>query len=59
MEDIKDRITEVLAKSDNNKSIFASLNNGDIKTQFGTINSYLRFLHTNFEIEYNLVAMVI
>ena len=56
---IKDRITEVLLKEDNSESIFVSLNNGDIKSQFGTIESYIRFLHTNFEIEYTLVADIL
>ena len=56
---IKDKITEKLLKLDNIESIFVSLNNGDIKTQFGTINSYIRYLHTNFEIEFNLVADIL
>jgi len=56
---IKDRIAEVLLKESNAESIFISLNNGDIKTQFGTINSYIRFLHTNFEIEYNMITDIL
>jgi hypothetical protein len=56
---IKDKITQILLKQDNAQSIFTSLNNGDIKTQFGNIKSYLRFLHTNFEIDYDLVADVL
>jgi hypothetical protein len=56
---IKDRIADVLLKSENANSIFASLNNGDIKTQFGTINAYIRFLHTNFEVDYTLVSDIL
>ena len=56
---IKDKISDVLLRQDNAESIFVSLNNGDIKTQFGSIHSYIRFLHTNFEIEYNLVADIL
>lgn len=56
---IKDHIANTLLKEDNAESIFASLNNGDIKTQFGTINSYIRFLQTNFEIEYDMVADIL
>ena len=56
---IKDKITQILLKQDNAQSIFMSLNNGDIKTQFGNIKSYLRFLHTNFEIDYDLVADIL
>ena len=59
VQSIKDKITQILLNQDNAQSIFTSLNNGDIKTQFGTINSYLRFLHTNFEIEYNLIADIL
>ena len=56
---IKDRITEKLLKLSNIESIFTSLNNGDIKSQFQTVNSYIRYLHTNFEIEFNLVADIL
>jgi len=59
VQQIKDKITESLIKNKNAESIFASLNNGDIKTQFGTISSYIRFLHTNFEIEYNTVCDIL
>lgn len=56
---IKDKITEILLKDDNADAIFTSLNNGDIKTQFGTIDSYIRFIHTNYEIDYNIVADIL
>ena len=59
VEIIKDKITEVLLNESNSDSIFTSLNNGDIKTQFETIESYIRYLHTNFEIEYDLVADIL
>ncbi len=59
IQDIKEKITKVLLKEDNAESIFVSLNNGDIKSQFGSINAYIRYLHTNFEIEYNLVADIL
>ena len=53
---IKDKITQTLINESNAESIFVSLNNGDIKTQFGTISAYIRFLHTNFELDYVLVS---
>ena len=56
---IKDKITDKLLKLENKHSIFCSLNNGDIKTQFNDIKSYIRFLHTNFEIDFNLVADIL
>ena len=56
---IKDKITQVLLKEDNADAIFTSLNNGDIKTQFGSIDSYIRFIHTNYEIDYNIVADIL
>ena len=56
---IKDKITEILLKEDNADAIFTSLNNGDIKTQFGSIESYIRFIHTNYEIDYNIVADIL
>ena len=56
---IKDRITEKLLKLENSDSIFTSLNNGDIRTQFQTINSYIRYIHTNFEIDFNMVADIL
>jgi len=56
---IRDKITQVLLKSDNANAIFTSLNNGDIKTQFANIKSYLRFLQTNFEIEYDLIVDIL
>jgi hypothetical protein len=59
VQQIKDKITKVLLNESNAESIFVSLNNGDIKTQFGSINSYIRFLHTNFEIEYNIVTDIL
>jgi hypothetical protein len=59
VEIIKDKITEVLLNETNSESIFTSLNNGDIKTQFGTIEYYIRYIHTNFEIEYNLIADIL
>lgn len=59
VENIKDKITEILLNENNSEAIFNSLNNGDIKTQFGTIESYIRYLHTNFEIEFNLVADIL
>ena len=59
VQQIKDKITNILLKENNFESIFVSLNNGDICTQFGTINSYIRYLQTNFEIEYNLVTDIL
>jgi len=59
VQQIKDKITNTLLNETNANSIFVSLNNGDIKTQFGSINSYIRFLHTNFEIDYYIVADIL
>ena len=59
VENIKDKITEILLNENNSEAIFNSLNNGDIKTQFKTVESYIRYLHTNFEIDFNLVADIL
>jgi hypothetical protein len=59
IQNIKDKITDILLKADNREAIFTSLNNGDIRTQFTTINAYIRYLHTNYEIEYKMIADIL
>lgn len=59
VDQIKNSITDTLIKNDNAKSIFVSLSNGNIKSKFKTINTYLQFIHTNFEIESELLIDIL
>jgi hypothetical protein len=54
---IKSKIIETLTTDniDLNLQIFTSLNNGDIVTQFETIENYLYFLNVNLEIDHTIV----
>ena len=59
IQDIKNKISTILSEQDNKESIFASLNNGNIKSQFSNIESYIRYLYTNYEIEFDLIADIL
>ncbi|AYV85120.1 MAG: hypothetical protein Satyrvirus4_17 [Satyrvirus sp.] len=52
--EIKDSLVKVL-ESDKNQTIFTSLNNGDIRTQFGTIKEYISYIKNNEYLEYPLL----
>jgi len=54
IEQIKKKLVTAL---DNDKSglIFTSLNNGDIRTQFKTIDAYIEYIKNNRFIDYHLV----
>lgn len=57
IDDIKSKIKQILTTNDKDKNmkIFTYLNNGDIRTQFTTIESYLHFIAVNMDIEHNMV----
>jgi hypothetical protein len=59
--DIKDKIKQILTSPNNDKNleIFTSLNNGDIRTQFETIENYLYYLNVNFEIDYPTIEDIL
>jgi hypothetical protein len=59
IQDIKHKISNILSEQDNRESIFASLNNGSIKSRFSNIESYIRYLYTNYEIEFDFIADVL
>jgi hypothetical protein len=59
VQEIKDKIIEKLLKLNNKDSIFTSLNNGDIKSQFISIQYYIQYLETNFEIDFNYIADIL
>ncbi|AXN91115.1 putative VV A7-like early transcription factor large subunit [Namao virus] len=46
------RVIYFLSTDENRESIFISLNNGNIKTQFKTIENYLDFIKYNVQIDY-------
>lgn len=56
---IKDQISNTLLKQDNAEAIFTSLNNGEIKLLFKTIDAYIRYIYTNYEISYSIVADIL
>ncbi|XWV24865.1 putative early transcription factor [Tupanvirus deep ocean] len=51
---VKDRLIKTL-EADKNLAIFTSLNNGDIRTQFGTIEAYISYIRNNEYLEYPLL----
>jgi hypothetical protein len=57
VDDIKTKIKQMLTTNDidRNLQIFTSLNNGDIRTQFETIENYLHFINMNMEIDHMTV----
>ena len=54
VDDIKNKMIKIL-ESDKNLSIFTSLNNGDIRTQFETLASYISYIKNNEYLEYPLL----
>lgn len=42
-----------------NMQIFTSLNSGDIRTQFNTIDNFLYYLRNNFELDYTILSDII
>lgn len=53
-EEIKARLIKTL-ESDKNMLIFTSLQNGDIRTRFGTVSAYIAYINTNEYLEYNML----
>ena len=62
---INKKIPEILEiiinslKNDKTEQIFTSLNNGEIKLQFKTINKYIEYLETSRYLDYNLINNII
>lgn len=54
VDDIRNKMIHAL-KNDRCQSIFTSLNNGDIRTQFGTIDSFITYLSSNEYLDYKYV----
>ena len=55
---IKERIEEVL-KKDRYLLVFTSLNNGDIRARFETIENYLEFIRTNEHLDFDMVGEIL
>lgn len=58
VEEIRERLVSVLEK-DKKLQIFTSLNNGDIKTQFNNITSYIDFIKTHENLDYDIISNLI
>ena len=56
---IKENISNILLNDKNKKNIFYYLNNGDISLQFKTIDNYLKHIHFNYELDYDLIIDII
>ncbi|AYV81264.1 MAG: early transcription factor VETF large subunit [Harvfovirus sp.] len=56
--DLKDQVIEAL-EQDRNDLIFTALNNGDIKTQFGTRDKYIEFIKYNAYLDFDIMNYVI
>jgi len=54
VEDIKSKLIEVLEK-DRSSQIYTSLNNGDIKTQKGDVENFIKFIKNNSNLDYELM----
>lgn len=54
VEELKEKLIKTL-EGDRNQTIFTSLNSGDIRTQFGTIQSYISYIKNNEYLEYPLL----
>lgn len=54
VDQVKEKLIKTL-EADRNQTIFTSLNSGDIRTQFGTISSYISYIKTNEYLEYPLL----
>ena len=56
--DIIDKIVVGL-ENDKNEQIFTSLNAGDIKTQFETVSSYINYIKTSSNIDFDMVYNIL
>ena len=54
VEEFKNKLIRAL-ELDRNQIIFTSLNNGDIRTQFGTIDAYIKYIKNNEYLEFPLL----
>jgi hypothetical protein len=54
VESIKQKMIDVL-ESDRTKSIFTSLNNGDNRTRFGTVEAFISYIKINGSLEYDIL----
>ena len=58
IDDIKKRMTSILS-NDTNEQIFTSLNNGDIKTQFKSINAFSEYIKNSNYLDYDIVQSLL
>lgn len=58
IDDIKNRIISML-ENDKNDLIFTSLNNGDIKAQFGTKDKFIDFIKLSSYLDYDLLNNIL
>lgn len=58
IDDIRSKVSNFLEK-DKNDQIFTSLNNGDIKTQFGTKDEYISFIKFSDFLDFDLVNNIL
>ena len=56
--EIKNLVVKKL-EQDKNELLFISLNNGDIKTQFGTRERYVEFIQTNSYLDFDIMNSVL
>ncbi|AVL93900.1 putative early transcription factor large subunit [Megavirus vitis] len=54
IDELRNMLVNALER-DKNQSLFTSLNNGDIRTQFETIGNYIKYIKTNEYLEYPLL----
>ena len=54
VDDIKSKIISALEK-DRSEQVYTSLNNGDIKTQFGDKDNFIKFIKNNSNLDYELM----
>lgn len=58
IEDMKKKIINIL-ENDTSDLIFISLNNGDIKTQFGTRERYIEFIKTSNYLDFDILHSIL
>jgi hypothetical protein len=58
IDDIKNNIIKIL-ENDTNEQIFISLNEGDIKTSFKTIDEYINFIKTSSYLDYQVMYSIL
>jgi hypothetical protein len=58
VEEIKNKIINILEKDDT-EQLFTSLNNGDIKSQFGTKQHFINFIKTNPILDFDLLNNIL